>query len=163
MSTGLRYLFDRNNTHLVVSIQVSSLVSAVKPETFQDIFTRGWHPPVVTIIILAVSLALMYVTLSCFFPYHSTLLIPIYCRFSSPVLSFAQHKIFKGPFKPERPETMLEDEPDREPLQDPSSPITPTDTKTNQTSPSTQALLEKDSKSSMDGDLEKQSNSRFST
>ncbi|KAK7691843.1 hypothetical protein QCA50_005247 [Cerrena zonata] len=123
MSTGLRFLFDRNNSHLV------------------DLFTRGWHPPLVTIIILAVSLGL------------------------TPVLSFAQHKIFKGPFKPERPETVLMDEPDgesREPLHEPSSPLSPADQKMNQTSPSMQALLEKDSKSSIDGDPEKNSSSRFS-
>ncbi|CAL1711492.1 unnamed protein product [Somion occarium] len=69
MSTGLRFLFDRNNSHLV------------------DLFTRGWHPPISTIIILAVSLALI------------------------PPLAYTQHRIFKAPFTPERPPSVLISEP----------------------------------------------------
>ncbi|KAI0079847.1 hypothetical protein K474DRAFT_1591300 [Panus rudis PR-1116 ss-1] len=65
MSTGLRFLFDRNNHHLI------------------DIFSRGWHPPLMTIIIMAASLGLI------------------------PILAYGQHRIFKRPFKPERPSSAL--------------------------------------------------------
>jgi len=57
MSLGLRFLFDRNNAHLV------------------DILTTGWHPPIATEIIMAVSLAAI------------------------PIFAVMQHYIFKQPFK----------------------------------------------------------------
>ncbi|KAF7798981.1 hypothetical protein EIP86_010210 [Pleurotus ostreatoroseus] len=57
MSMGLRYLFDRNSSHL------------------EYIASHGWHPGVASLIIMAVSLALI-----------------------SPV-AYAQHRIFKSPFK----------------------------------------------------------------
>ncbi|PSR72704.1 hypothetical protein PHLCEN_2v11399 [Hermanssonia centrifuga] len=57
MSFGLRYLFDGNSAHL------------------NYFMSRGWHPPLVTEIIMAVSLALI------------------------PLLAYAQHRIFKQPFK----------------------------------------------------------------
>ncbi|KAI0795136.1 hypothetical protein C8Q75DRAFT_863749 [Abortiporus biennis] len=66
MSFGLRYLFDRNNAHLAA------------------LYTDGWHPPISTEIIMAVSIALI------------------------PVLAYGQHRIFKAPFKPVKPNTILQ-------------------------------------------------------
>jgi len=65
MSFGLRFLFDRNDVHLV------------------EFTSEGYHPPISTIIIMAVSLALI------------------------PILSYGQHRIFPQPFKRLRPESVL--------------------------------------------------------
>lgn len=74
---GLRYFFDRNSAHIYW------------------LRTRGWHPPIATEIIMAVSLAAMY---ACFQVSMSRRLTnaPISCR---PLLAFAQYRIFKQPFK----------------------------------------------------------------
>ncbi|KAI0338380.1 hypothetical protein BDW22DRAFT_709967 [Trametopsis cervina] len=56
MSFGLRYLFDRNSSHT------------------EYLFSRGWHPPLSTEIIMGASLGLI------------------------PILALAQHHIFKQPF-----------------------------------------------------------------
>ncbi|THH21861.1 hypothetical protein EUX98_g8253 [Antrodiella citrinella] len=64
MGRGLRYLFDRNNVHLV------------------EIDTIGWHPPMVTEIIMGVSLAL------------------------TPLLAIMQHYIFRQPFKRVRSDSL---------------------------------------------------------
>jgi len=65
MSFGLRFLFDRNDAHLV------------------ELITEGYHPPISTLIIMAVSLAL------------------------TPLLAYGQNKIFSNPFKPPRTPTIL--------------------------------------------------------
>ncbi|EKM53362.1 uncharacterized protein PHACADRAFT_125005 [Phanerochaete carnosa HHB-10118-sp] len=57
MSMGLRYFFDRNAAHIYW------------------LQTRGWHPPIATEVIMAISLAAI------------------------PLLAYAQHRIFKQPFK----------------------------------------------------------------
>lgn len=57
MSMGLRYFFDRNAAHIYW------------------LETRGWHPPVTTEVIMAISLAAI------------------------PLLAYAQYRIFKQPFK----------------------------------------------------------------
>ncbi|KAI0827994.1 hypothetical protein BC628DRAFT_1317116 [Trametes gibbosa] len=62
MSTGLRFLFDRNSSHYLAIVHL------------------GYHPPVVTQVILGASLGAI------------------------PVLAFAQHKIFRAPFRPAKPE-----------------------------------------------------------
>ncbi|KAI0359559.1 hypothetical protein OH77DRAFT_1387263, partial [Trametes cingulata] len=58
MSAGLRFLFDRNSSHYLAIVHL------------------GYHPPLITQILLGVSLGAI------------------------PVLAFAQHKIFRGPFRP---------------------------------------------------------------
>ncbi|KAI0090608.1 hypothetical protein BDY19DRAFT_887453 [Irpex rosettiformis] len=63
MSMGLRYLFDRNSSHYFS--------------------TRGWHPPLVTIIIMAASLGLI------------------------PIFAVAQHYMFKQAFYPGRKDYIL--------------------------------------------------------
>ncbi len=69
MSFGLRYLFDGNSAHLHVRLRVYPTLERVaeypfsKPSHMQYFLSRGWHPPLVTEIIMAVSLALMYVLL----------------------------------------------------------------------------------------------------
>ncbi|KAI0645163.1 hypothetical protein C8Q79DRAFT_912487 [Trametes meyenii] len=62
MSIGLRFLFDRNSAHYLAIVH------------------QGYHPPVVTQIILGASLGAI------------------------PVLAFAQHKIFSAPFRPKSKE-----------------------------------------------------------
>ncbi|KAL5490057.1 hypothetical protein ACEPAI_4890 [Sanghuangporus weigelae] len=70
MSRGLRFLFDRNKSHLA------------------DILGNGYKPPMSTIVIMAVTLALI------------------------PIFSFAQHKIFPRPFHKarHRPASLLGDD-----------------------------------------------------
>ncbi|KAF9052244.1 hypothetical protein BDZ89DRAFT_939550 [Hymenopellis radicata] len=63
LSRGLRFLFDRNDSHLA-ACSISIL----------DIISHGYHPPFTTRINVYVSLA------------------------STPILAFAQHKIFKQSF-----------------------------------------------------------------
>lgn len=65
MSFGLRFLLDRNDVHQV------------------ELASEGYHPPISTIIIIAVSLALI------------------------PILSYGQHRIFPQPFKRPRASTFL--------------------------------------------------------
>ncbi|KDQ56384.1 hypothetical protein JAAARDRAFT_36553 [Jaapia argillacea MUCL 33604] len=64
MSRGLRFLFDRNSSHLA------------------DLFAKGYHPPISTVVIIACSIPLI------------------------PALSYAQHKVFRHPFsrKPVEPD-----------------------------------------------------------
>ncbi|GJE91348.1 hypothetical protein PsYK624_074970 [Phanerochaete sordida] len=64
MSMGLRYFFDRNSAHILW------------------LQTRGWHPPVTTEVIMAVSLA------------------------ATPLLAYAQHRLFKQPFKRPRRDSL---------------------------------------------------------
>ncbi|KAL5532899.1 hypothetical protein ACEPAF_4673 [Sanghuangporus sanghuang] len=70
ISRGLRFLFDRNKNHLA------------------DILGNGYQPPISTIVIMAVTLALI------------------------PIFSFAQHKIFPQPFRKarHRPASLLGDD-----------------------------------------------------
>lgn len=63
MSSGLRYMFDRNKHHYLVSTLIQKIVTSVLTRTIQAIVYKGWKPPTATIIILAVSLGLMYVKL----------------------------------------------------------------------------------------------------
>lgn len=81
---GLRYFFDRNSAHIYW------------------LRTRGWHPPIATEVIMAVSLAAMCVS---FHVAMSRLLtnLAISCR---PLLAFAQYRIFKQPFKRVRSQSM---------------------------------------------------------
>ncbi|TCD65567.1 hypothetical protein EIP91_002487 [Steccherinum ochraceum] len=65
LSMGLRFLFDRNNSHLV------------------DLFTRQYHPPITTEIIMAVSLAAI------------------------PLFAYLQHYIFKQPFSRIRSDSLF--------------------------------------------------------
>ncbi|CDO74713.1 hypothetical protein BN946_scf184847.g21 [Trametes cinnabarina] len=58
MAAGLRFLFDRNSSH------------------FLEVVHQGYHPPVITQILLGVSIGAI------------------------PILAFAQHKIFSAPFRP---------------------------------------------------------------
>ncbi|KAI0369029.1 hypothetical protein BV20DRAFT_423669 [Pilatotrama ljubarskyi] len=62
MSTGLRFLFDRNSSHYLAIVHL------------------GYHPPLITQILLGASLGAI------------------------PILAFAQHKIFRGPFRPKSTE-----------------------------------------------------------
>ncbi|KAI8978291.1 hypothetical protein BD414DRAFT_422162 [Trametes punicea] len=58
MAAGLRFLFDRNSSHFLAVVHA------------------GYHPPVVTQVLLGASLGVI------------------------PILAFAQHKIFPAPFRP---------------------------------------------------------------
>lgn len=71
---GLRYLFDRNSAHIVYMHE------------------RGWHPPIATEVIMAVSLAVMCV------PPCSPRAPPLTLH-RSPLLAYAQHRVFAQPFK----------------------------------------------------------------
>lgn len=72
----------------------------------QEIVLNGYKPPVSTQIMLGVSLALMYVTS---FP------VPVQNKTyrlmrASPVLAYAQHRIFKHPFsRKRRPDSEIGD------------------------------------------------------
>lgn len=61
MSQGLRFLFDRNNAHLVVcAMNVGSSFQLLNVTyLLQDLFTEGWHPPISTEAVMAVSLGTM--------------------------------------------------------------------------------------------------------
>ncbi|KAI0663955.1 hypothetical protein C8Q70DRAFT_930054 [Cubamyces menziesii] len=65
MSAGLRFLFDRNSSHFLAVVH------------------QGYHPPVITQVLLGASLGAMR-------------FMPVY----SPILAFAQHLIFRAPFRP---------------------------------------------------------------
>ncbi|OJT10578.1 hypothetical protein TRAPUB_12914 [Trametes pubescens] len=67
MSTGLRFLFDRNSSHFLAIVHL------------------GYHPPVITQVLLGASLGAI------------------------PVLAFAQHKIFRAPFRPTKTEDDISD------------------------------------------------------
>lgn len=74
MSRGLRLLLDRNVVHL------------------GEITKNGYNPPMSTLIIVGVGIALMWVIFCDLYTISLNLWSP------SPVFSFAQHRLFRGPF-----------------------------------------------------------------
>lgn len=62
MSRGLRYLMDRNRYHVVVCSTYGD-ICVLMTYFVQDNVLNGYSPPMTTVVILAVSIAVTYVTL----------------------------------------------------------------------------------------------------
>ncbi|KAG1856854.1 hypothetical protein C8R48DRAFT_775800 [Suillus tomentosus] len=80
MSRGLRYLIDRNSYHIV------------------DTTNNGYFPPTSTLVMIALSIALTYVSPISYVLYRKP---DILARdMNRPAFAYAQHRFFKGPFCP---------------------------------------------------------------
>lgn len=98
MSRGLRYLIDRNSYHVVVCTHLELFKNNHSLIRLQDTTNNGYFPPTGTLVMIALSIALTYVSPVSYVLYRKP---DILARdMNRPAFAYAQHRFFKGPFCP---------------------------------------------------------------